>query len=142
MLAGETEQKVFERARDGDRAAVKQLYDSFSKYVTAICARFIPEPGELEDVIQDSFVKIFTSLDRFDYRGEGSLKAWVRQIAVNEALKALSEEEIQNKSALILIQGMQALGEYISEERAHAHPEVFNLLHAFHDGLTAVSIDL
>ena len=89
MLAGETEQKVFERARDGDREAVKQLYDSYSKYVTAVCARFVPDPLELGDVVQDSFVKIFTSLDRFNYRGEGSLKAWVRQIAVNEALKCL-----------------------------------------------------
>lgn len=51
------------------------------------------------------------------------------------ALKALGEEKIQNRSALILIQGMQALGQYISDERAHAHPEVFTLLHSFHDGL-------
>ena len=54
------------------------------------------------------------------------------------ALKALGEEKIQNKSALILIQGMQALGQYISDERAQAHPEVFNLLHSFHDGLEQI----
>ncbi|MDO5675391.1 MAG: hypothetical protein Q4G66_10820, partial [bacterium] len=51
------------------------------------------------------------------------------------ALKALGEEKLQNRAALILIQGMQALGQYISDERAHAHPEVFTLLHSFHDGL-------
>ncbi len=51
------------------------------------------------------------------------------------ALHILGEERIQNKSALILIQGMQALGQYIADERAKAHPESFNLLLSFHDGL-------
>ena len=36
-----------------------------------------------------SFVRIFGSLGGFEYRGEGSLRAWARQIAVNEALKKL-----------------------------------------------------
>ena len=54
------------------------------------------------------------------------------------SLQALGEEKIQNKSALILIQGMQALGQYISDERSNANPEVFNLLHAFHDGLEQI----
>ena len=34
-------------------------------------------------------MKIFTSLDSFDFRGEGSLKAWLRRILVNESLKTL-----------------------------------------------------
>ena len=55
-----------------------------------------------------------------------------------KALKELGEAEIENKAALLLIHGMQALGQYIAEERAHAHPGVFNLLHAFHDGLEQI----
>lgn len=54
------------------------------------------------------------------------------------ALHILGEERIQNKAALILIQGMQALGQYIADERAQAHPESFNLLLSFHDGLMQV----
>lgn len=34
-----------------------------------------------------SFIKIFTSLDSFKYRGEGSLKAWMAKITLNEILK-------------------------------------------------------
>lgn len=54
------------------------------------------------------------------------------------ALHILGEERIQNKAALILIQGMQALGQYIADERAQAHPESFSLLLSFHDGLIQV----
>ncbi len=55
-----------------------------------------------------------------------------------EALKVLGDVQIKNKAALLLIHGMQVLGRYISDERAHAHPGVFNLLHAFHDGLERI----
>lgn len=89
MLKAESERQVIERARNGDRKAVKQIYDRFSSYLTATCARFITNENDLRDVLQDGFVKIFTSLDQFVYRGEGSLKAWARQIMVNQCLKLM-----------------------------------------------------
>ena len=88
-MKAETERQVIERARNGDRKAVKQIYDRFSSYLTATCARFITNENDLRDVLQDGFVKIFTSLDQFVYRGEGSLKAWARQIMVNQCLKLM-----------------------------------------------------
>ncbi len=89
LLTEDIERKVVERARKGDQIAIKQIYDCYSKYLTAVCSRFLPDKGNLYDVLQDSFIKIFTSLDRFEYRGAGSLKAWMRQISVNEALKSI-----------------------------------------------------
>ena len=93
MLKEEKEKQVFERARDGDRKAVRQLYDRYSSFLAATCARFLPDSGDQKDVLQDGFVKIFSSLDKFDYRGEGSLKAWMRQIVVNECLKVLRKRK-------------------------------------------------
>ena len=93
MLKEEKEKQVFERARDGDRKAVRQLYDRYSSFLAATCVRFLPDPGDQKDVLQDGFVKIFSSLDKFDYRGEGSLKAWMRQIVVNECLKVLRKRK-------------------------------------------------
>ena len=86
VLAEDIEKKIVERARNGDRSAMKQIYDCYANYLTATCSRYLPDKGELRDVLQDSFVNIFSSLDKFTYRGEGSLKAWMRQISVNEAL--------------------------------------------------------
>ena len=88
-LASESERVLVERARSGDRTSMKRIYDCYSKYLAATCSRFLPDRDELRDVLQDSFVKVFSSLDRFEYRGAGSLKAWMRQIAVNESLKFL-----------------------------------------------------
>ena len=53
-------------------------------------------------------------------------------------LKTLAQEQAASKPATVLILGLQALGKYIEEERARAHPDAFNLLHAFHDGLDLI----
>lgn len=92
-LSGDIEKALVEQARNGDRTAMRRIYDRYSRYLMATCSRFLPDERDLRDVLQDSFVKIFSSLDRFDYRGEGSLKAWMRQISVNEALKLLRKRK-------------------------------------------------
>ena len=96
VLAEDIERKIVERARNGDRSAMKQIYDCYANYLTATCSRYLPDKGELRDVLQDSFVNIFSSLDKFTYRGEGSLKAWMRQISVNEALKKIRKRKSRN----------------------------------------------
>ena len=92
-LSGDMEKALVEQARKGDRTAMRQIYDCYSRYLAATCSRYLPDGGDLRDVLQDSFVKIFSSLDKFDYRGEGSLKAWMRQISVNEALKLIRKRK-------------------------------------------------
>ena len=83
------ERGLVEQARKGDRGAMKRIYDCYSRYLAATCSRYLPGESDLRDVLQDSFVKIFSSLDKFEFRGEGSLKAWMRQVSVNEALKLI-----------------------------------------------------
>ena len=91
-----SEQILIHKLKDGDREAMKNLYGLYSSYLTAVCSRYIPDYDSLKDILQDSFVKIFMSIDRFEYRGEGSLKAWIRKIAVNEALKFLKRSSKDN----------------------------------------------
>jgi RNA polymerase sigma factor (sigma-70 family) len=88
-LSGDIEKNLVEQARKGDRTAMRQIYECYVRYLSATCSRYLPDSNDLRDVLQDSFVKIFGSLGKFDYRGEGSLKAWMRQISVNEALKLI-----------------------------------------------------
>ena len=89
----ETEQQLLNAIHDGDRAALRRLYDRYSGYATAIVLRYIPQREDVGDVIQDSFVKILTSIDSFSYRGEGSLKLWVSRIVANKAIDYLREHE-------------------------------------------------
>jgi RNA polymerase sigma factor (sigma-70 family) len=91
--SADIERILVEKAKKGDRASMRRIVDCYSRYLTAICSRYVPDQENLRDVLQDSFVKILSSISRFEYRGEGSLKAWMRQITVNETLKFLRKRK-------------------------------------------------
>ena len=81
------EERWLRKALDGDNTATEWIYRKHVRYLSALCSRYITEDEDIKDVLQESFIKIFTSLDSFEYRGEGSLKAWMAKITLNEILK-------------------------------------------------------
>lgn len=85
------EQELIESSERGDAGARKALYSLYVRYLSAVCSRYITDSDGVKDVLQDSFIKIFQSLDKFEWRGEGSLKSWMTRIAVNECLKRLRD---------------------------------------------------
>ena len=85
----EAEQLLVSKIKEGDRAAMRTLYDRYSGYVMAVALRYVPDRDDVQDVVQDSFVKIFSSIGRFEYRGDGALKAWMARIVANQALDFL-----------------------------------------------------
>ena len=93
-----SEKQIAEDIRNGSNAAVKKLYDESSGYLLALCSRYIADHAAAEDVLQDSFLKILSSIGSFTWKGNGSLKAWMSRITVNEALQYLRK---QKKSSFI-----------------------------------------
>lgn len=93
--------------RDGDSTASAVLYEKYSALLYAVCLRYIHDEMDAEDILQDSFITIFDKIESFEYRGEGSLKAWMTRIVVNLSLKHLRDshhfmfEEIKEENALI-----------------------------------------
>ena len=87
--------KEFLKALQKDcRKTGRRLYDCYSGYVMAICLRYLSDSDAAADALQDTFVKILTRIDGFEYRGEGSLKAWIGKIAANEALIHLKRQPL------------------------------------------------
>ena len=90
----EKDKWLLDKIRDGDISAMKDFYDSFSGYFTAVCYRYIVDKEDAKDVLQEIFVKIFKSIHQFEYRGAGSLKAWGSRIVVNECLRFLQSQTV------------------------------------------------
>jgi len=105
------ERELVSRAASGDAASVRALYDSQVQYLSAVCRRYITDEEEVKDVLQDSFVKIFSSLRKFVWRGEGSLRAWMKRIVVNEALMIL-----RRRSRLDMVSATDSLPESADED--------------------------
>lgn len=84
-----TEAEFLRLIRRKDTSAARRIYDAYAGYLLSVCRRYIGDSDTSRDVLQDALVKIFSSLDKFEWRGEGSLRAWMRRIVVNESLMRL-----------------------------------------------------
>ena len=85
----EKEKELIDALRRGKSSAKRAFYEQFYRYLAAVCARYVPTDEDVQDVLQEVFIKIFNRFDSFEHRGPGSLQAWSRRIAVNESLQFL-----------------------------------------------------
>lgn len=84
-----SEEQLIRLAQDGDNSARRELYTRYSGSVMALAMRYVADRDAACDVLQDCFVRVFTSIDRFSYRGDGSFRSWMLRIAVNLSIEYL-----------------------------------------------------
>lgn len=92
------ESELSERCRQKDNVARKELYELYAGQLMAICCRYAGEREVAQDLLHDGFLKAFNSFDKFTYRGEGSLRAWLSRIMVNTALEYLRKNDILHQT--------------------------------------------
>ena len=85
----DSEERLLQRMLQGDTSAAEPLYRLHVRYLSALCSRYLTDDEDIKDVLQESFLRIFSSIDSFEYRGKGSLRGWMAKIALNETLKFL-----------------------------------------------------
>lgn len=105
------EQILVNRLLQREETAWKELFRAYSGNLTYVCSRYIAEKEDIHDVLQNSFIKMFRSIESFEYRGEGSLRAWISRITVNESLK-----HIRNKGDFKSFVEMDDLPDHPNEE--------------------------
>ena len=83
------EQTLSEYCRKGNEAARKELYEKYANRLFGICLRYVCNTDAAKDIFQNGFLKIYQSFDKFIWRSQGSLRAWLDRIMINEALQYL-----------------------------------------------------
>jgi RNA polymerase sigma factor (sigma-70 family) len=76
--------QIIEGCAKHNRKAQQMLYDKYSRLLLGICMRYAGDKAEAEDILQESFLKIFFSIR--DFSGTGSFAGWMRKVAVNTAI--------------------------------------------------------
>lgn len=80
----DTDASLLELARGGDRAAFGKLVRKHHARVFRLALHLTGSRGEADDVTQETFVRAWKAIDRFDGRAE--LFTWLYRICVNVAL--------------------------------------------------------
>ena len=87
---------LIKRARDGHADAFEQIYRRFERPVYTVALRLLGDREEAQDALHDTMLRLFERIASF--RGESPFWAWLRQIAVNEALMRLRRRGTVNYS--------------------------------------------
>lgn len=117
-----TERQIVIGVKNGDRKAMRAMYDLLAGYAMATVRRYLGEDDTCRDVLQDCFLRAFTRIGDFNYLGEGSLRAWVTRIAANEAINQLKRQE---RISLIQARDVEMQDDEPPDVR-HVPPEVIN----------------
>ncbi len=79
-----SDKQIIEGCAKHNRKAQQLLYDKYSRFLLGICLRYASDKAEAEDILQDSFLKIFFNIKEFS--GTGSFIGWLRKVAINTAI--------------------------------------------------------
>jgi len=85
------EQELVRAAKNGDKNAFKELIKKYEHQVAAIVIGMLGNCPEAEDVGQESFIRLYQSLDKF--RGEASVGTYLTRIAINLSLNELKRRQ-------------------------------------------------
>ena len=83
MSEREIDQQLVERAQGGDKRAFELLVEKYQRKLARLLSRLIRDPGEVEDVTQEAFIKAYRALPSF--RGDSAFYTWLYRIGINTA---------------------------------------------------------
>ena len=86
-----TDEEVVERVRAGETALFEVLMRRHNQRLYRAARSILGDEGEVEDVIQDAYVRSYLHLDQFD--GRAQFSTWLTRIAVHEALARLRKRQ-------------------------------------------------
>ena len=80
-----TQKELIEGCARHDSICQKAVFDLHAGRMMGVCLRYARNKSDAEDILQESFIKVFDKINQF--RHEGSFEGWIRKIVVNTALK-------------------------------------------------------
>jgi RNA polymerase sigma-70 factor (ECF subfamily) len=87
MSAERSDVDVLAAVADGDRQALRVLYDRHAPWLALRLARRCADPGVVDETLQDTFMAVWRSAGR--YKGSGDVGAWMWGIAIRRLIDAL-----------------------------------------------------
>jgi RNA polymerase sigma factor (sigma-70 family) len=105
-----TEEYIIAGCLHNEPPAQRELYNRFSPKMLSVCYRFAQSREDAEDMLQEGFIKVFTQIHTFQYKG--AFEGWIRRIIVHTCINFLKKYKKFNDSVDI----EHAVSAHVKEE--------------------------
>jgi len=91
------ETQIIPQLKEGDETAFKSLVDTFQEKVLNTCLGFVPNRHDAEDIVQDVFMEVFRSINKF--RGDSKLSTWIYRITTTKCLEHIRAKKREKRKS-------------------------------------------
>lgn len=133
-VAKDTDKELVRRVQKGDLRAFDLLFSRYQYKIVNLVGRFLRDPEDVQDVVQEAFIKAYRALPRF--RGESAFYTWLYRIAINTAKNHIVARNRRPPGSDIEIEDAEhfesadALREFDDPESSLARDELEAEIHA------------
>src|ERR1700744_1643761 len=99
MQGMETDEQLLQRYAEGDESALVELTKRYFDMIYRYAYRFVRDTALAEDIVQDTFIKMWRSVERFN--ASMVFKPWLFRIAHNTAIDQLRKKKAVHFSSLL-----------------------------------------
>lgn len=85
------EKELITACVQGKSWARKEIYETYAPTMMSLCIRYVGNRETARDLLQDGFIKVFTHVDTYSYKG--SFGGWIHRIFVTTALEYLRKAD-------------------------------------------------
>jgi len=126
------ERELLLECQRNNRNAQRKIYEKMAGRLYSVCRRYLKNDEDIEEVLADTFYKIFTKISQL--QNPDIFEAWARKIAVNECLQKLRSSKALHISLDDEFSGSSdASAENISFEK-----DMLSLLNLLPEGCRAI----
>lgn len=116
----------------GDDKSQRWVFERYYRMMFGVCLRYVSDKDATQDVVQEGFLKIFTSIHK--YSSKGSFEGWMRRIMVNTSIDA-----IRSRKATGLVLGVEESFDSFVEDDSQAIEDDEEMNFTVHDVQAAMA---
>jgi RNA polymerase sigma-70 factor, ECF subfamily len=90
-LEKQSDYRLMERVKNGDMVAFNQIVEKYKNRLMSVIFRMIQSSEEAEDIVQETFLRVYQHRDSFDFRH--CFSTWLYTIALNLARNELRKRK-------------------------------------------------
>ncbi len=112
------EDAVIKQAQEGNREAMRLLFEENKKKIFSLAYRYTKNKEDSEDILQETFIKAYRSLHRFNIQDGNSFSPWLCCIGINCSIDYLRRNKHRKEKDLA-----QDSMESLASDDVNSNPE-------------------